>query len=190
VTKWNTRRRRPALKAAPVAAAILALAAASPAAAATSATSTQTITGAPTATLVATFPSASLGLGAMNAGATSTTSEQGLNIKSNSSWGLQISADRTNMCRWNGTACVAGQDLANPFQWALTRNGTAIGSPSWAGIVASPSNASAVTAQGPTSDSGTDLGLTFRQAVSYADNAGIGSDTYRIVVSYAAAQGF
>jgi hypothetical protein len=186
------RRRRPAHRAvaAPAAAVVLALAAASPAAAATTAASTQTITGAPAPTLVAGFPATTLALGTMTPGATATTSEQAFNIKSNSSWGLKISADRTNMCRWNGSSCVSGQDLASPLEWALTRNGTAIGSPTYAPIVASPSTASAVTLVGPTSDSGTDLGITFKQPVSYADNAGIGGDTYRIVVSYDAAQGF
>ena len=65
-----------------------------------------------------------------------------------------------------------------------------MGSPSYAAMVASPSTSDVVAAQPITSNSGTDIGVTFQQPVSYGDNASIGTDTYRAVVTYEAGQGF
>ena len=45
--------------------------------------------------------------------------------------------------------------------------------------------------QGRTGDSGVDLGTTFKQLVSYSDQATLsGANTYRVLVTYDAAQGF
>src|SRR4051812_17764393 len=100
-------RRRPArhVAAAPALAAALAMIAAAPAAAATSQSQNQVITGAPTPQLVASFPG-DFGFASLAAGATTSSSEQILNVKSNASWGVRISADSANMRRWNGSAYV------------------------------------------------------------------------------------
>jgi hypothetical protein len=172
---------------APTLAATLALLAAAPASAATTQAQNQVITGAPTPQLVATFPG-DFGLGSFAAGATTSSSEQVLNVKSNGSWGLRISADSANMRRWNGSAYVAGS-LSSPLTWARTsQGGTPVGSPTYSAIGTSAANV--VTGQAVTTDSGTDVGVTFRQAVSYGDDAALGSDVYRVVVTYAAGQAF
>ena len=182
-------RRRTAhrVAAAPALAAALAVIAATPAAAATSQSQNQVITGTPTPQLVATFP-ADFAFASFLPGATSTSSEQTINVKSNTSWGLRISADSANMRRYNGSAYVAGS-LASPLSWAKTsQGGTPVGSPSYAAIATSTANV--VTGQALTSNSGVDVGVTFQQPVSYADDASISPDYYRAVATYAAGQGF
>ena len=157
------------------------------ASAATSQSQNQIITGAPTPQLVATFPG-DFSFATFVPAATSSSSEQTINVKSNTSWGLRISADSANMRRWNGSAYVAGS-LASPLSWAKTSvGGTPVGSPSYSAIATSTANV--VTGQALTSDSGVDVGVTFQQPVSYADSASIGADVYRAVSTYAAGQGF
>jgi hypothetical protein len=170
-----------------VLAGVLAAAGAAPAAAATSQSQNQVITGAPVPQLVATFPG-DFGFASFAPGSTASSSEQVLNVKSNGSWGLRISADSANMRRWNGSAYVAGS-LASPLTWARTSlGGTPVGAPSYSAIATS--TASVVTGQPVTGDPGIDVGVTFRQPVSYGDEASLGFDVYRAVVTYAASQSF
>jgi hypothetical protein len=157
------------------------------ASAATTQSQNQVITATPTPQLVATFPS-DFAFASFVPAATSTSAEQTINVKSNTSWGLRLSADSANMRRWNGTAYTAGT-LVSPLSWARTSlDGTPVGSPSYSAIATSTANV--VTGQTLTSDTGVDVGVTFRQPVSYADSASIGSDVYRAVATYAAGQGF
>lgn len=44
--------------------------------------------------------------------------------------------------------------------------------------------------QPATSNTGTNVGVQYRQDVSYSDNANLGSDVYRVAVTFDAAQGF
>jgi len=173
---------------------LLAAVAAAPAAsAATTATGTQAITGTPTAQLVATFPSA-YSFGTLTVGGSGNTStEQVVNVKSNASWGVKISSDQTagKMREWDGSAYVAsGFILANPLQWALTTlAGTPVGSPSYANL--SSTATSVTTGQAATGDTGVNVGTTFNQLVSYADNASLTTGhSYRVLVTYDAEQGF
>jgi hypothetical protein len=172
---------------------VAALAAAPGALAATTATGTQAITGLPTAQLAATFPTAySFGTLAVG-GAGNTSTEQVVNVKSNASWGLKISSDQTagKMREWDGSAYVAaGNILANSLQWALTTlGGTPVGSPTYANL---SSTATLVAgSQARSGDSGVDVATTFKQLVSYADQATLsGANTYRALVTYDAQQGF
>jgi hypothetical protein len=165
----------------------IALTGAATASAATSQSQNQVITGTPTPQLVATFPG-DFSFASFVPAATSSSTEQTINVKSNSSWGLRISADSANMRRWNGSAYVAGS-LASPLSWAKTSQaGAPVGSPSYAAIATSTANV--VTGQALTNDSGVDIGVTFQQPVSYGDSASIGTDVYRAVATYAAGQGF
>src|SRR4051794_2971407 len=185
----SRRRRRSASSAvaAPVLAAAIFATGVAPAAAATTASQAQAITGTPTPQLVATFPS-DFAFASFVPGATSSSSEQTINVKSNTSWGLRISADSANLRRWNGSAYVAGS-LASPLSWARTSlGGTPVGSPSYSAIATSTANV--VTGQALTGDAGVDVGVSFQQPVSYSDSASIGTDAYRALVTYAAGQGF
>jgi hypothetical protein len=104
----------------------LTLLAAGTAPAATSQSQNQVITGAPVPQLVAAFPG-DFGFSSFAPGATASSSEQTINVKSNGAWGLRISADSANMRRWNGSAYVAGS-LATPLTWARTsQGGTPVG---------------------------------------------------------------
>jgi hypothetical protein len=169
------------------------LAAAPGASAATTASGSQAITGTPTAQLAATFPSA-YAFGTLTVGgAGNTSTEQVVNVKSNASWGVKISSDQAagKMREWDGAAYVGGGNiLANAMQWALTTlGGTPVGSPSYANL--SSTATLVTTGQARTADAGVDVGTTFKQLVSYGDEASLaGSNTYRVLVTYDAAQGF
>jgi hypothetical protein len=172
---------------------LAALALAPTASAAIGATGSQAVTGTPTAQLEATFPS-DYAFGTFVVGGSGNTStEQLVNVKSNASWGIKIASDQAagKMREWDGSAYVAsGNVLANALQWALTSTGgTPVASPTYANL---SSTATLVTgSQGRTGDSGLNVGARFKQFVSYADEASLaGSNSYRVLVTYDAAQGF
>ena len=171
------------------AAAAVALIAAVPAQAATSAQGTQAVTGTPDATLEATFPTA-YSFGTFAIGTPNTSTEQVLNVKSNAAWGVKVSSDQASgyMRRHDGTAYVAGQ-LGSALQWANTSfDGTPVGSPVYANL---GSTQGLVLGSKPaTGNAGADVGVTYRQAVAYTDDANLGSDVYRVAVTFDAAQGF
>jgi len=162
---------------------------AGPAHAATSAQGTQSVTGSPDTTLEATFPAAYT-FGSFTIGATNTSTEQILNVRSNASWGVKISSDEATgrMRRHNGSSYVAGQ-LASALQWANSSfDGTAVASPVYANL---GSTQGLVLGSKPaTGDTGANVGVQYRQDVAYADNADLGTDVYRIAVTFDAAQGF
>ncbi|MFL5825296.1 MAG: hypothetical protein ACJ76V_02110 [Thermoleophilaceae bacterium] len=170
-------------------AALLALALSAPAFGATNASGSQAVTGAPDPTLTASFPS-DYSWGSWAIGSGNVSGEQITNVKSNEQWGLKVSSDQAGglMRRWNGSSYVTGQ-LANPLQWANTSIGASVvGSPAFGDLSSTP--ALVAGSQAITADSGTDVGVKFKQLVSYADDASLGTDVYRILVSYDAAQGF
>jgi len=170
-----------------------ALAAAPGAQAATTASGSQAVTGTPTAQLAATFPS-DYAFGTLVVGAANNTStEQVVNVKSNASWGVKISSDQAagKMREWDGSAYVAaGYILTNAMQWGLTTlAGTPVGSPTYANL--SSTATLVTTGQSRTGDSGVDVGTTFKQLVSYGDQASLtGGHSYRVLATYDAAQGF
>lgn len=170
-------------------AALAALAITSSASAATTASGSQALTGAPAPTLTSSFPS-DYAWGSWAIGSGNVSAEQITNVKSNEQWGVKISSDETGgiMRRWDGSSYVAGA-LANSLQWANTSiGGSAVGSPVYGNLSSTAALVSG--SQAITSDSGTDVGVKFKQLVSYADNANLGTDLYRILVTYDAAQGF
>ena len=171
------------------AAAAVACIATVPAQAATSATGTQSVTGAPDATLEATFPSA-YSFGTFAIGTPNTSTEQILNVKSNASWGVKVSSDAAtgNMRRYDGSAYVAGQ-LASPLEWANTSvDGTPVGSPVYANL--GSTQGLVLGSRAATDNAGDAVGVTYRQNVSYTDDANLGTDVYRVAVTFDAAQGF
>lgn len=181
----------PATRLIPAAAVALALAAAPAASAATSATDTSTVTADIVNTLEATFPADYAWGESLSPGA-NTSSEQNTTVKSNATWGVKISSDladgRMKEALAGTYVALTPKVLASPLEWRLsTLGGAAQGSTTFAAL---SSTEALITGTRPaTSDSGTGVGVTYRQPVSYSDvNAGL-SD-YKIVVNYSVAQGF
>lgn len=164
---------------------------ASNAQAATSASGSQSVTGKPKGQLEATFPGA-YNFADWDLLTDNFSSEQTVNVKSNKSWGVKVSSDQAAglMREWDGSAyVVAGETLGAALNWANTSfDGTPIGSPSYAAL--SSSQALVTGTKPKTGNAGKDVGVTYRQYVDYNDNADIGADTYRILVTFDAAQGF
>ncbi len=164
------------------------LAIAGPASAATTDTGTSSVTADVANTLEASFPS-DYPWGNLSPGSAGTESaEQVLNVKSNQTWGVKTSTDIASgkMTEWTG-ALYALKVLTNALQWKLSSlGGTAQGT----SYAAYSSTEALVTGSQPvTSDSGTNVGVKYKQVVSYGDvNAGV--NDYRILVNYNVAQGF
>ncbi len=156
--------------------------------AATSASGTQAVTADVANTLEATFPGA-YAWGNLDAGTTgNTSSAQTVNVKSNSSWGVQASTDQVagRMRVWSGAAYLAGT-LTNPLNWRLSTLGGVSQPTSFAAFTSTP--ALVTGSQAATTDSGVDVALLFKQVISYAD-ASAGANDYRVLVSYDVAQGY
>lgn len=173
--------------------AMAALAAGLPAAAqaVTSATGTQSVTADVNNTLEATFPGA-YAWGSLDAGATgNTSSAQTVNVKSNAAWGVKASTDQVGgqMKEWTGSAyvTVSPQTLANALNWRLSTLGGVTQPTSFAAFTSTP--ALVTGSQSITSDAGIDVGLTYKQVISYAD-VNAGSHDYRALVSFDVAQGY
>jgi hypothetical protein len=170
--------------------AALALLVAPAASAATSASGSSSVTADVANTLEATFPG-NYAWGTLAAGATATSTEQVTTVKSNASWGVKIASDLADgrMKEWNGAAyeVTSPKILTNPLEWTVSSVGGAAQPAAWASF----SNVQGLItgSQAGTDDSGRTVGVTYRQAVSYADE-NLGSDDYRISVSFTAEQGF
>jgi hypothetical protein len=166
--------------------------AALPAQGALAATGTQSITADVANTLEATFPGA-YAWGSLTPGVTATSSEQTINVKSNATWGLKVASDIADgrMTEWTGLVYVpiTPKVLTNAVNWRMTTlGGVAQGSTTYAAL--SSTQALVTGSQAITNDSGKDVGVTYRQAPSFADAyAGVVND-YRILVTYDAAQGY
>ncbi len=167
------------------------LVAAAPASAATTASGTSSVTADVANTLEASFPTA-YAWGSLNAGSSGNESaEQTLNVKSNQTWGVKISSDLTDgkMKEWTGSAYVTTSPkiLANALSWRLSSIGGTPQSGTYAAL--SSTEALAAGTQAITSDSGTNLGVKYKQVVSYGDVAA-GTNDYRLEASYNVQQGF
>jgi hypothetical protein len=162
-----------------------------PAQAAFAVTGNQSITADVAPTLQATFPS-DYAWGNLSPGAAgNTSSEQTVNVKSNAAWGLKVSTDLVDgrMKEWTGAAYVSSSPkiLANALTWRMSTLG---GSAQGTSFAAASSTAALVTGSQPiTGDSGTDVGITYKQVASFSD-ANAGSNDYRIAVTFDAAQGY
>lgn len=160
-----------------------------PAHGALAATGTQSVTADVANTLAATFPAA-YAWGNLAAGAASTSAEQTVNVKSNALWGLKLSTDIADgrMTEWNGTAYVASPKvLTNALNWRMSSLGGVAQGTAFAALTSTP--ALVTGSQAITSDSGTDVGVTYRQTVSYADTSA-GANDYRVLVTFDASQGY
>jgi hypothetical protein len=185
----NTRRLTVAAATAFAGLAVLTLAAT--AGAATSAAGSQSVTADVANTLEATFPGA-YAWGSLDAGGTGTISdEQVVNVRSNASWGVQVASDVSDgrMTEWTGAAYVTPTPkvLTNDLEWRMSSLGGVAQGTSFASL----SNVQALVTgtQPTTSDAGVDVGLRYRQAISYADESA-GSNDYRVLVSFDVAQGY
>jgi hypothetical protein len=167
-------------------AALAVLTAASPAAAATSDAASQTATAEVASTLSATLPTAALPL-ALGPGDAS-SSAQPISVKSNNAWGLRIFADHANMEKWDGTAYVAGTDLANQLEVSLDAAAAAPVPQASTATDVGLANIKTVTAAAAQAAGDTGIGVdaAFTQKFSYADAPG----SYRAVITYAVDQAF
>lgn len=174
-----------------VAASAVMLTTAAPAFAGTSSAGTSSVTADVANTLEASFPSA-YAWGALNAGSSGNEStEQTLNVKSNQTWGVKIASDLTDgkMKEWTGSAYLTTSPkiLTNALNWRLSSLGGTAQSTTYAAL--SSTEALATGSQPITSDSGTNVGVRYKQVVSYADVAA-GTNDYRLLASYNISQGF
>lgn len=145
------------------------------------------------ACLEATFPP-DLAWGQLNAGpAGNDSAEQLITVTSNQPWGVRVASDLADgrMREWTGSAyATTPKILSNPLQWALTSI-NAIAQP--LSYQALSSTAATVLSNRsstcPDVCSSAQIGMRYRQPVSYAD-VPAGANDYRLQVSYEAAQGF
>jgi len=138
--------------------------------------------------LTAGFPSAYAWTGLVP-GSTKTSSEQTVSVTSNRAWGLKIASDRSDgrSRQWTGAA-YGSLSLANPMQWRTSSIAGSAQATSFADL--SGTAATVVTGQAASAGA-TAVGVTYRQQVSYADEASLpAGNTYRQNVSYTAQQGF
>jgi hypothetical protein len=138
--------------------------------------------------LTASFPSA-YSWPALVPGTTATSAEQTVSVTSNRSWGLQLASDAADgrSRQWNGSI-YKSLTLTNAMQWRTSSIAGNAQATSFASL--SGTNATAVTGQAPAAGA-VAVGVTFRQQVSYADEAALPvGHTYRQNISYTAQQGF
>jgi hypothetical protein len=156
---------------------------AGPAQAATSASDAQPTEADVPATLTATIPSTLIDLGDVAPGGAAVESaDQVVNVKSNLTWGIDLTGDKTNMTEHDGSAykAVGPKTLTNAFNWKVD-----------AGIYApiTTTASHAVAGAAATSDSGTDATFKFSQLGSYSDVPLTIGSRYHEAVTYDVAQG-
>lgn len=160
------------------------------ASAATSATGSQSVTADVADTLEATFPGA-YAWGDLVAGAAANTSaEQAITVKSNATWGVRVATDQAagKLREWTGAAYVgAGKILTNALTWRLSTLGGVAQGGAYTAFSSTP--ALVTGSQAATDDTGVAVGLTYQQAVSYADT-NAGANDYRVLVSFDVSQGY
>ncbi len=137
--------------------------------------------------LTATFPAA-YAWGGWAIG-TNTSAEQALTVTSNRSWGVKLSTDHADgrMTEWNGALPYLSRKVGSAIQWRLSTLGGVPQSTSFASASSTPSLVTTTQAKSPTAVS---VGVSFRQTISYADDAALGPNVYRTEITYDAAQGF
>jgi hypothetical protein len=136
--------------------------------------------------LTASFPAA-YAWGAWGIG-TNTSAPQTVSVTTNRSWGLKLSSDQADgrMSEWNG-ATYSSRRLGSALRWRLSSLAGAPQGTSFAPLSSTPGTA--VSGQ-PAARGAVAAAITYSQSVSYADDAGLGGNSYRSVVSYQAGQGF
>jgi hypothetical protein len=93
------------------------------------------------------------------------------------------------MKEWTGTVYVAASPkiLTNALTWRMSTLGAVAQGTSFAAISSTPSLVAG--SQPITGDSGTNVGVTYKQVISFAD-AVAGANDYRVAVTFDAAQGY
>jgi hypothetical protein len=136
--------------------------------------------------LTATFPGAyAWGTWAIG---DNTSSPQSVSVTSNRAWGLKLSSDQVDgrMTEWNGTAYLSRR-IGSPLRWRLSALAGAAQGTTFAPLSDTAATAVSAQAAAPSPVAAT---ITYRQSVSYADEAGLGGNSYRSVVTFQAGQGF
>ncbi|NPV54938.1 MAG: hypothetical protein HPY71_15735 [Firmicutes bacterium] len=157
-----------------------------PVGAAPSSSQTMSVTCTIANALEASFP-ASINLGELTPSSTFFESPEGIiTVWSNAPWGIKIKSDNAagRLAEWNGTSYVSpgGKTLAQPIEWR---------GPAGDYIPLSGTEASIVTGQAPTPDTGQTIAIRFRQHVTYSDAPlGTAGNKYRIAVILTASQGY
>ena len=122
------------------------------------------------------------------------SAEQMVAVTSNELWGLRVASDLADgrMTEWTGGAYVVGTPkiLSHPLRWSLSSIDTVGQPPSYQALSSAPG---AVLSNQPSTCPGAcasaQIGVRYRQPISFADEPA-GANTYRIQVTYDAAQGF
>ena len=148
--------------------------------------------------LQATWPTATVSFGSVNAGTTTTSAEQLITVSANVSWGIKVSADQVGgrPREWNGSSYVASSPkiLTNPLQWARTSiDGTPTASPVYTDL--STTAANVLTGRGATGCvigllcGFDDIGVRLRLRTTFSDRRA-SPNLYRLLVTYDAQTGF
>jgi len=113
------------------------------------------------------------------------SADQGILVKSNSSYGVLIKADRTNMTEYDtsGGTYVASspETLGSALQWKESSSGT------YADI--STTDATVASGLSKTGSSGTTTNAKFKQTVGYDDEPLETGYEYHIIITYTATAG-
>lgn len=145
----------------------------------------------------ATFPASPSSFGALDAGTTTTSSEQLITVSANQPWGIRVSGDVAGgrMREHNGTAYVtpAPRVLTNALKWGRSSLGGVPQTPVWTDLATAP--AAVVTGQPATGCvlgglcASTTVGVKYRQQTSFSDRR-VAPNSYRVLVTYDAQLGF
>ena len=148
--------------------------------AATTGTDNQNVSANVTSTLELSVPS-DLDFGNLDIG-DNESRNQGVLVKSNVSYGIQIKADRTDMTEFTtATSTYGTTTLVEAFEWEEAASG------SYADI--STSNASVVSAAPATPHAGTITNVKYKQEAKFDDEPlGTGIE-YHIIITFTATQG-
>ena len=121
----------------------------------------------------------SLDLGQIEPNNSEISEMQFVNVLSNVQWTPNIRADTEDgrLKEWTGTQ-YASKSLPSPLEWKLQE--------STGFQPLSQSDKTVVADMPPTGRNGTDIGILFRQQVSYDDTPLQESHSYRIMVTYTA----
>jgi hypothetical protein len=122
------------------------------------------------------------------------SAEQMIAVTSNELWGLRVASDLTDgrMTEWTGSAYVstAPKVLSHALRWSLSSIDTVGEPPSYEALSSAPGAVlSSRPSTCPGACSSAQIGVRYRQLVSFADEPG-GANNYRIQVTYDAGQGF
>jgi len=148
--------------------------------------------------LDASFPAAYALGSTLNAGTTTTSPEQVLEVSSTASWGVRIQTDLIDgrMKQFSGGAYVSsGRILANPLTWGLTSIAGSSQTPVYSALSSTPATVVAgqpghcVQVAVSLVCSSSTVGVRHRLTPSFTDRR-VAPHSYRTLVTYTASHGF